>query len=277
MNEIVTAPGLLHGHEAPAGDAAPAPRLMVRLLDGFQVRSGGVPLGQPPHGRMRTLFKLLLLQHPRPLPRARLCALLWPEAAPDKARNCLNVALHGLRRALGDACAVHHDDDGYRLRPPGELWLDTDQFVRHADAGRHDEAAGRRAAAVAQYEAALALYQSDLSSDLLHEDEFEAALAGEAQALRDRLSEVLERLSGLNEAAGDWHGGLRAALRHLGLDPCNERAHQRLMVCYARLGQLSLAERQYRRCVERLRGDLGLAPSAQTTSLYRRLAAREEA
>ena len=65
-----------------------------------------------------------------------------------------------------------------------------------------------------------------------------------------------------------------AALRHLGLDECNEQAHQRLMRCYARLGQPQLAERQYRACVTVLRSQLGLSPSDETTALYRRIAAR---
>jgi DNA-binding SARP family transcriptional activator len=263
----------------PSEDAAGAPALptaamlTVRLLDGFQLWHGGEPLPTPPHGRVRTLFKVLLLQRRRPLPRARLCALLWPEAEAEKARNNLHVALHRLRRDLGGACAVRLDDAGYQLLPRGELWLDTEQFVAHAEAGRRAEAAGRRAEAVAQYEAALALYQSDL----LHDEECEASLAADAQALRDGLSEVLERLSGLSEAEADWHGGLRTALRHLRLDPCNERAHRRLMTCYSRLGQLSLAEQQYRHCISQLRRDLGLGPSEETTQLYRRLAARLDA
>jgi DNA-binding SARP family transcriptional activator len=156
------------------------------------------------------------------------------------------------------------------LVPPGELWLDTEQFLLHAEMGRREEAAGRHANAAGQYEAALTLYQRDL----LHEDEFEASLAADAQALRDTLSEVLERLSAMSEARSDWHGGQRAALRHLRLDPCNERAHRRLMTCYARLGQLSLAERQYRNCVGNLRRQLGLSPSDETTALYRRITAR---
>lgn len=255
---------------APRPHGALASTLTVHLLDGFRVYQGGAPLTVLPHGRARTLLKLLLLQRRRPQARAHICALLWPDLEPASARNNLNVTLHRLRRCLGGACTVRHDEEGYQLVPPGELWLDTEQFLLRAEMGRREEAAGRHANAAGQYEAALALYQCDL----LHEDEFEAALAADAQALRDTLSEVLERLSRMSEARSDWHGGLRAALRHLRLDPCNERAHQRLMTCYARLGQLSLAERQYRNCVGHLRRQLGLSPSDETTALYRRITAR---
>jgi DNA-binding SARP family transcriptional activator len=67
------------------------------------------------------------------------------------------------------------------------------------------------------------------------------------------------------------------ALRHLGLDECNEAAHRRLMRCYASLGQIQLAERQYGACVRVLREQLGLPPDTETTLLYRRIAGREVA
>ena len=247
-----------------------APALAVKMLDGFRVWQGTEALLALPHGRVRAMLKLLLLQRHRPISRARLAALFWPEADDDNARNNLHVALHRLRRALGSAAKLHLGDEGYQLLTPGEAWLDTEQFVQHAEAGLREEREGRPAEAISQYEAALALYHRDL----LEEGEWESSLAADAQALRDRLSQVLERLSSLHEQRADWHDCLRASLRHLRQDESNELAHQRLMRCYSRLGQLSLAERQYRSCVNHLRRQLGLSPSDETTALYRRIAAR---
>lgn len=251
-------------------DTEAGPTLTVQMLDGFQVWIGADPVTALPQGKTRSLFKLLLLQRRRPLSRARLCALFWPDADTASARNSLNVALHRLRRALGHASLVRHSDAGYQLVAAGDVWLDTEQFLLHAEMGQLEDAQGRSAGAIHQYEAALAIYRSDL----LDEGEADSALAAEAQALRDRLNHTLERLAVLREQAADWHGCLRAALRHLGLDECNEAAHRRLMRCYARLGQPQLAERQYRACVTVLRLQLGLSPSDDTTALYRRIAAR---
>ena len=250
-----------------------APALTVKMLDGFRVWQGTEPLTALPHGRVRALLKLLLLQRRRPISRARLAALLWPEADADSARNNLHVALHRLRRALGNAAKLHLGDEGYQLVTPGEAWLDTEQFVRHAEVGVQEERAGRASQAIAQYEAALALYYRDL----LEEGEWECSLAAEAQALRDRLSEVLERFSSLREQRADWHGCLRTTQRHLQLDECNEAAHRRLMRCYSMLGQVQIAERQYRNCVSRLRQQFGICPSDETTALYRRIATRLQA
>lgn len=260
--------------DAPAlawrGALLQAPSLTVRMLDGFRVWQGGETLPALPHGRVRALLKLLLLQRRRPISRARLAALFWPGADTDSARNNLHVALHRLRRALGSAARVHLGDEGYQLVTPGEAWLDTEQFVHHAEAGRREEGAGHATKAALEYEAALSLYHRDL----LEEGEWEAGLAPEAQALRDRLAHALERLSALREADRDWHGCLQHGHRLLGIDGCNEAVHRRMMRCYAGLGQIRLAERQYRQCVQQLREQFGLGPSEETTALYRSIAAR---
>lgn len=260
------------GHDEPVTTSITQTNgLTAQMLDGFQVWLDGQPLHELPRGKARSLLQVLLLQRRRPISRARLCAMFWPDADAAAARNNLNVTLHRLRRALGKVNLLRHSDEGYQLFVPGEVWLDVEHFMLNAELGRCEEVAGQSGAAITHYEAAVALYRADL----LDAGEHEPALAGDSQALRNRFNEVLERLSVLREQVGDVHGCLRAALRHLTQDECNEGAHQRLMRCYARLGQPQLAERQYRTCVTALRLQLGLHPSDDTTALCRRIARRE--
>jgi len=260
--------------EPPPVRTAAAPlskrRLVVTLLDGFSMRLGDGTGLTMPVGRAGTVLKLLLLRRSRALSRARLTAALWPHAEPGSARNCLNVMLHRVRRAIGPVATVLHTPEGYRFAAEGDLWLDAEQFLHHADAGRHEDAAGHDAAARQHYQAALALYRADLQD----EEDGDPVLAADEQALRDRHQEVLERLAALLEAAGDWHGCLQRARQQLAADACNERAHRRVMRCHAQLGQLERAERQYRQCVQLLRERFGLAPSEETTAVYRRAASR---
>jgi DNA-binding SARP family transcriptional activator len=245
--------------------------LTAQMLDGFQVWLDGQPVQELPRGKARALLQVLLLQRRRPISRARLCALFWPDADSADARNSLNVTLHRLRRALGKVNLLRHSDEGYQLFVQGEVWLDVEHFMLNAELGRGEETLGHSGAAITHYEAALALYRADL----LDAGDDEPALAADSQALRDRFNEVLDRLATLREQVGDLHGCLRVTLRHLTQDDCNEGAHQRLMRCYARLGQPQLAERQYRTCVTALRLQLGLHPSDATTALCRRIARRE--
>ncbi len=45
------------------------------------------------------------------------------------------------------------------------------------------------------------------------------------------------------------------------------------MICFAERGEQDLMARQFRHCVERLREDLDVPPSAETVDLYRSLTA----
>lgn len=246
----------------------------VTMLSGFQLLLGASQSFESPRGKTCTLLKLLLLHRHHPLGRARLCSLFWPDSDAASARNSLNVMLHRLRRLLPTQLGVRYSAEGYRLAAAGVVWLDVEQFMLHAQTGLRDEERGDVAGAMAHFHAALELYAADLVDD---DDDTGPVLAPDSQVLRAQLNQVLERLVILREQTGDWHACLPVALRHLGLDECNEAAHRRLMRCYAGLGQIQFAERQYGACVRVLREQMGLAPDSETALLYRRIAGRESA
>jgi DNA-binding SARP family transcriptional activator len=194
----------------------------------------------------------------------------WPDAAPAAARNSLNVAVHGLRRAFRastDGPVVVLQGGAYRLDQTIRLWLDSDEFERHASAGRRLETAGDLPGAAAAYERALALYQGDFLADDPYEDW--PVLAREQLLLT--WQDVLDRLSGL--WFGQHHYGACVALcrQLVASDPCREQAHRRLMRCYSRQGQPHLALRQYQACADALRRELLVDPEPATAELARRL------
>ncbi|MFO1297498.1 MAG: bacterial transcriptional activator domain-containing protein [Rubrivivax sp.] len=193
----------------PAMPAHPLPgpgAITARLLDGFEVWVGADPLAELPPGKgAHAAEAAAAATAPAALARAAHRALLarcrCGGGAQQPQRDDAPAAPRARPRRLGAP---------QRRRLPaaagGRVWLDTEQFVQHAEAGRAEESCGRADAAISRYEAAQALYRSDL----LEGDENEPALAAEAQALRDCFSQVLERLAGLREQAADWHGCLRA-------------------------------------------------------------------
>ena len=183
----------------PALAPRPGPEghlLTVHLLGQLKVRLDDVPVDDWPSGRGRSLFKYLVT-HRDPWPRRELLMdAFWPEAAPAAARNSLNVAVHGLRRAFRASAGVEVvvlEDGAYRLGPGLRLWLDVDEFELHVAAGRRLEAAGDLAGAAAAYERALALYQGDLLAD----DPYEDWPVPAREHLLLTYLDVLDRLSGL--------------------------------------------------------------------------------
>jgi DNA-binding SARP family transcriptional activator len=256
---------------APGETRAAAPRpagptLAVHLLGRFRVSLDGVAVDDWPSGRGRSLFKYLLT-HRDPWPqREVLMEVFWPDSPPAAARNSLHVAVHGLRRALraaADVPVVVLRDGAYRLAPDLRLWVDVDEFERHADAGRRLEAAGVQAGAIAEYEAAASLYRGDFLADDPYEDW--PVLAREH--LRLTYLDLLDRLSRLHFDQGRYAASAALCRRIIGHDNCREDAHRRLIRCYSRQGQPQLALRQYLVCVKALRAELDVDPAPATVRL----------
>ena len=185
---------------------------------------------------------------------------------PAAARDSLNVAVHGLRRAFRASASgpvVVLDGGAYRLDPTVRLWLDVDEFELHAADGRRLETAGDLPGAVAAYERANALYQGDFLADDPYEDW--PALAREQLLLT--YQDVLDRLGGLYFGQHQYGACIALCRLLVARDPCREDAHRRLMRCYSRQGQPHLALRQYQACADALRRELLVDPEPATAEL----------
>jgi DNA-binding SARP family transcriptional activator len=253
------------GASPPAG-----PVLTVHLLGQLKVRLDDVAVDDWPSGRGRSLFKYLVT-HRDPWPqREQLMEAFWPDTAPAAARNSLNVAVHGLRRAFragADVPVVVLEGGAYRLDQRLGLWLDVDEFEGHAAAGRRQEAAGELPDAAAQYERAVALYQGDFLAD----DPYEEWPGLLREHLLLTYLEVLDRLSGLYFGQHQYGACIALCRLLVQRDPCRENAHRRLMRCFTRQGQPHLALRQYHACVEALDQELGVDPDPATAALAQQI------
>jgi DNA-binding SARP family transcriptional activator len=245
---------------------AATPSLAVHLLGRLRVSLDGVAVEDWPSGRGRSMFKYLLT-HRDPWPRREvLMEVFWPDSPPAAARNSLNVAAHGLRRALRaavDVPVVVLRDGSYRLAGDVRLWVDVDEFERHAEAGRRLEAAGEQADAIAEYELAAALYGGDFLAD----DPYEEWPVLTRERLRLTYLDLLDRLSRLRFDQGSYAASAALCRRIVEHDNCREDAHRRLIRCYSRQGQPHLALRQYLVCAKALRAELDLDPSPATVRL----------
>jgi DNA-binding SARP family transcriptional activator len=250
------------------------PVLTVHLLGQLKVQLDGVAVDDWSSGRGRALFKYLV-SHRDPWPRREmLMEAFWPRSAPEAARNSLNVAIHGLRRAFRVAAGVPVvvlEDGAYRLDPDLRLWLDVDEFERHVEAGRRLEAAGDPLAAVAEYELAVALYQGDFLAD----DPCEEWPVLTREHLLLAYLDALDRLSGLYFGQHQYGSCMALCRLLLQRDPYREDAHRRLMRCFSRQNQPHLALRQYQACVQALRDDLGVELDPATVALQQQIRRRQ--
>jgi DNA-binding SARP family transcriptional activator/tetratricopeptide (TPR) repeat protein len=239
-------------------------RFSLTLLGGFEATlASGAALSIPAR-KTRGLLAYLALRHGRRSTRVALASLLWEDRSDAQAGQSLRQALAGLRRGLP------------RTRPPV---LVADHQAIALDVSRVDVdvlrferlAAVRKPAALVE---ALTLYRGDLLEGVrLREAGFEQWLSSERDRLRGLAVDALERLSRHRLDDRGVEAGIQAGLRLLALDASQEAVHRALMRLYLGSGRRAAAVKQYDRCAEILRRDLGVEPDAATRTLRREASA----
>ncbi len=210
-------------------------------------------------------------------PRSKLAALLWPDSEPHDARTALRNAIVLLRSLLAGTSASQHshllsEHELLGLNPHTPLELDLDvvqQAYKQAQGLFMVPSEEQRAALVAHLQHALALVRGPfLDGFWLGEDApFDEWVQQQQQQWQVRLQLLCDRLSSLQEAAGELEQ-VRATLTHwLALDPLQEEAYRRLMRVHLALGDAAAALQVYATCRARLAEELQVKPSADTVAL----------
>jgi DNA-binding SARP family transcriptional activator len=230
MQNLVMPPPLALMLRSPA---TIADRLEIRLLGGFDCRSGRQPVALPTRKCMG-LLALLALRPGEPVGRERLSALLWSRSAPAQARASLRQALAMLRRTLERDGAILIDSvrDGVRLRPE---WIDSDAAELQSALDQGSPESLMRAAT---------LYRGHLLDGfVLFETPFDDWREGESERLRQRTQSALGGLLARQVRSGDRDGALALGKRLLELDPAAEEVREALSRLGNRRGAASSGTR----------------------------------
>lgn len=234
------------------------------------------PNSSTPIRLQRTSESLLvyLLLYSRPLcTRDQVIGAIWGDHGEQSARSCLNTALWRLRSALESITAP--TGKYLVVLPTGEIgfnwesdyWLDVNQFASKLEPLLRRPTSQLDRSDVEAAENSLRLYQGDLLVDI----DRDWALR-ERESLRQLYLNGLAKLSDHYANIGEPVRSLSHAQQILELDPLREEIHRRVMQLHADMGQRSLAIRQYDRCCQFLRTELGILPMEETTALYQRIA-----
>jgi predicted ATPase/DNA-binding SARP family transcriptional activator len=251
---------------AAAAQSVPSVDLRIRALGTFEtlVRNRRVEKTEWGSSRARELLAFLAC-HPEGRTKAQIGLALWPDASPGQLRNTFHVTMHRLRNALALPDAIQVDGDRYRLNPSLTREFDAERFEREARAATRDLRRGTDATAA--LEAALSHYGGEfLPGD--HVGEW-------AEERRDRLRELhLEALDALGRTQmdrGRYAEAADAFRALLAVDPVNEEACRRHMICLTQLGDRAAALRAYDALVRALRDELGVRPDRETAALRDKL------
>jgi TolB-like protein len=232
--------------------------VIIRLLGAFEVTSAGGHRVTFPTRKAEALLARLARRPGERIARTRLAGLLWADRPDEQGRGSLRQALAAVRRVLRDAGAPGPTVGGgdVALSPEG-IEVDVASLERALESQ-------------ADLATTLAACRGPLL-DGFHpvEDEFDAWVEGER-------AELARRVLGAIRAALARPGGatdiLRLADAGIALDPTFEDGYRARMRVLAAQGDRAGALREYQRCRQALRRDVGVSPAAATEALRREIA-----
>lgn len=229
----------------------------LQLLGPLSIRKGGRAARALPK-KAQALLAYLAMQGGRAVPREQLAELLWGSRGEEQARRSLRQCLMSVRAAVKGANQVlTAEGDGIALTPGDALALDVTAFERLSTSQSLDDLA-----------AAQALYRGEFLSGLaITSEPFAEWMLIERRRIAAAMSDVLYRLAAGHVQAGATEAAMPVAERLVAFDPLREDGHRLLMQLLAAMGRRSTALKQYARCVESLRRDLGVAPEPATIVL----------
>jgi len=234
--------------------------LSISLLGLPEVRWAG----QPVHVARRQPRALLyrLAAELRPVPRAQLCYLFWPDLGDATARRNLTRLLVLLRQALRQSAVLLADDTSVSL-DRDQVWSDTTAFARLTTL---DTMPSRRAALTRAVTLARGPFLDGFTlPDCL---EFETWLEGERRNWERRALDTLAMLIEAHTVAQDYAAAIASAQQYLAADEFAEDIHRRLIALYAAIGDRTAALRQFERCALALERELGVSPLPETRAVF---------
>lgn len=232
--------------------------LQLTLLGGFILLSGAEEIHLPVSAQR--LVALIALRE-RPLSRAYLADVLWPDRTPERALADLRMALW--RANHGGALVVA--GTGARLCLHAHVRADVRALTAFGRA--------RAATCVPSLDG---LSWFDLSLDLLPDwdDEW---LVDDREGVRQLRLHALERMIEELSLSGRHPEAIQAALAAVRLEPLRETAHAALIRAHLAEGNRSEALRQFSRFRAILETELGVEPSEPICQLVSSFAALSKA
>ncbi len=259
---------MLHAH---ALEGWPWP-LKIHTLGKFQIAKDDVPVKFSGKVQQKplALLKAIIAFGGRDVSRQRLIDALWPDADGSQAHKSFEIALHRLRRLMGNDKAVLLNQ-GMVTIDSRHCWVDV--FALEHIIGQAEEAFQRKPAndtvkrAIQITDKILNLYKGHF----LEREVEQSWTISLRERLRAKFLDFIARSGRYLEKAGQDEKAIEYVEKGLERDSTYEEFYQQLMSCYHKLGRAAAAREVYRRCRMVLSATLGVEPSKKTQEIYSRI------
>jgi DNA-binding SARP family transcriptional activator len=257
-----------------------ASQLHLQLLGPPDVRLGDKLLVFPTRKTLALLIYLALEAGEQP--REHLATLFWPDSNPARSyaslRNTLGHLQLALRQASGQAQTNHLvvTHNALALNPDANTVIDlrtVEQAYILAHADRSNRTPPENSASLPLLQSAAACYRGDFLAGLSLGDAptFDDWAAVQREVWRRRMGLILDRLSEIQFAQGEFTSTAETVSLWLALDALNEVAYRRKMRAHFAAGQRGQALQTYDACRAALASELNVEPEPDTETLVARI------
>jgi predicted ATPase/DNA-binding SARP family transcriptional activator len=253
--------------------------LTLNFLGPVQVQINEKTAAGFDYAKILALLAYLAIESRRPHQRETIAEMLWPGKPERAARSNLRQTLSKLRQAVGDRETAPPflliSRDTVQFNRASSYKLDTERFTAVFDQIKrhsHTEPVTCKTC-MNRLEETAALYRGDFLTGVLLKDSpaFDEWLVIERERFHRKAALAYRYLTTHYERREIYEQALQFARRHVELDNWHEEAHRQLMRLLALTGRRSDALAQYDACRQILQGELGVAPSPDTTALYEQI------
>jgi LuxR family transcriptional regulator, maltose regulon positive regulatory protein len=235
-------------------------RVRVFTLGEFRVEVDGKPVafGRKLPKKVTGLLKAIIALGRKNVPERRLIDAIWPDDEGDSGYKSFSLALHRLRKVLGDNELVRLQHEQISL-DSRQVWTDVGCFEYlievSANAGNDK--------VVSTLERALSLY----NGAFMPNDDDQPWVVSCRERLRAKFIGSVRLLGVHFEDRSDFETATRWYLKGLDADELAEGFYQGLIRCFIGRGMTAEALSTYRRLKHLLSITLGMRPSPETEKL----------
>ncbi|NOK62537.1 MAG: hypothetical protein GFH23_1086666n25 [Chloroflexi bacterium AL-N1] len=252
-------------------------RLSIACLRSIQVTLAGKQITNFRGNKALALLLYLVVEADRPHRREKLAGLFWPDQPESAARHNLGQTLVNLRNAIHDRNAnpsfLLITRQTIQFNPASTFWLDLAILESHLTTlqDQFHKQATQHATLITQLQAALALYQTPFLEGFSLNDSapFEEWVTIKREWLHQQIINVSGQLIDRLLEQKNYRHVEPLIRQRLALDSLDEDAHHQLIHTLASTGQRNAALTHYQNYCQLLETELGVAPSPQTTALYK--------
>lgn len=254
--------------------------LHLQLFGPPEVRLGKTVLTFPTRKTLALLIYLAIEGGSQP--REHLAALFWPDSSPERSYASLRNTLSHLQTTLDPdrnqaqpsfLTVTHHT---LALNPEAAIDLDLQTVERAYNQARADRSSRvplESLASLPVLQSAPPCHRGDFLTGFSLGDTpaFDDWATIQREVWRRRLGLILDRLSEIQYASGDFASAAESASHWIMLDALNEVAYRRKMRAHFAAGERGQALETYDACRATLKAELNVKPEPDTEALAARI------